>query len=332
MRPLSIAILLAVLQVLVAGGEAAPARKAILDPTQAGIDFRVQGEYAGTLANGEKYGVQVIALGGDRFRAVGYVGGLPGAGWNREMPAASEAVGPGGKVTFTSDQGRGEIDLAAGPYLTLFDPGGQTQGKLERVERVSPTLGLAPPQGAVVLFDGSQPDAESAGAWKGGRALNGQLQVSAITKESFGDCALHCEFLLPYMPESRGQGRSNSGLFFQLRYEIQILDSFGLEGRENECGAIYEFRRPDVNMCFPPLVWQTYDVEFRMARFDDQGKKTENARMTVKQNGVTIHDNVELARSGPEAWKTEETPARGPFRLQFHGSPVQVRNFWVAPK
>jgi hypothetical protein len=115
--------------------------------------------------------------------------------------------------------------------------------------------------------------------------------------QTFGSCRLHLEFRLPYQPEDRGQARGNSGCYLQGRYEVQMLDSFGLEGEDNECGGLYSVKRPDLNMCFPPLAWQTYDIELRAARFGTDGKKTENAKITVRHNGVVIHENVEI--SGP---------------------------------
>ena len=157
------------------------------------------------------------------------------------------------------------------------------------------------------------------------------LIAGATSKRKFQNCQLHIEFLLPFMPEARGQARGNSGCYLQGRYEVQMLDSFGLEGKNNECGGIYTIAEPSVNMCFPPLAWQTYDIDYTPARFDAAGKKTANARITVKHNGVTIHDNVELAHITPGGAPKEE-PGKGPFQLQAHGNPVTYRNIWVVAK
>jgi hypothetical protein len=128
---------------------------------------------------------------------------------------------------------------------------------------------------------------------------------------------------------STGQGRSNSGVYLQDRYEVQVLDSFGLSGENNECGGIYTQHKPLVNMCYPPMEWQTYDIEFTPAEFGPDGKKTKNARTTIYHNGVKIHDNVEFPKECPGGQK--ETAEAGPFQFQNHGDPVVYRNVWVVP-
>jgi hypothetical protein len=152
----------------------------------------------------------------------------------------------------------------------------------------------------------------------------------ATSKDAFKSHQLHLEFCLPYMPEARGQGRGNSGLYVAGRYEIQLLDSFGLEGKDNECGGIYKISRPAVNMCLPPLSWQTYDLEFTAPTFDDSGKKVANGRITVRHNGVVIHDNIELPHPTPGGKGGAESDP-GPIFLQDHGNPVRYRNIWVVP-
>jgi hypothetical protein len=178
-----------------------------------------------------------------------------------------------------------------------------------------------------VLFDGSSPEQFV----KGKLAEEGALAGGATSKLEFQDFTLHLEFRTPYQPEARGQGRGNSGCYLQGRYEVQILDSFGLAGKNNECGGIYEIRDCDVNMCLPPLAWQTYDIDFVAARFGEDGKKTANARATVKHNGVVVHDNVELPRT-TRASPKQEGPEPGPIYLQDHGNPVRYRNIWVVSK
>jgi hypothetical protein len=151
------------------------------------------------------------------------------------------------------------------------------------------------------------------------------------TKQGFKDFKLHVEFWLPKMPpDVTGQARANSGVYLQERYEVQILDSYGDDTpANNEAGAIYQQKPADVNAAKPPETWQTYDISFRAARFDDSGNKVEDARVTVVWNGVTVHDNVAL--DGPTGAGAPEGPTMGAIRLQDHGNTVRYRNVWIEP-
>jgi hypothetical protein len=131
------------------------------------------------------------------------------------------------------------------------------------------------------------------------------------------------------MPFDGDQGRSNSGVYPQHRYEVQVLDSFGLEGKNNECGGIYGQAAPKVNMCYPPLTWQTYDIEIKSARFDADGKKIAPAEITVLHNGVLVHDHYKV--KGETGGGQKETAEGGSLHLQGHGGQVQYRNIWVVP-
>jgi hypothetical protein len=309
---------------------------AYTDPEKAGPDFRVQGEYVGEV-KGMKVGAQVIARGDGKFAVVVLPGGLPGAGWDgkRKLPATARREGD---KTVLMGEGVGGSIVAEKMTLTR-DEGSLTLG--HRVRR-SPTLGMKPPEGAVVLFDGKSLEGWTEGRGKGAgkepakwKVLpDAVMQVQAgrgdvQSKKTLRDFRLHLEFRLPFMPYARGQGRSNSGVYLQKRYELQVLDSFGLKGENNECGGFYQQAAPRVNMCYPPLAWQTYDIDFTAARFEG-GKRVKNAVVTVRHNGVVIHEGLEL--KGPTPGGEPETDAPGPLLLQDHGNPVQYRNIWAVEK
>lgn len=296
-----------------------PYKLVSIDPEKVDADYAIQGEYSGTL-EGKKTGVQVVALGGGKFDAVLYRGGLPGDGWSGDKTQMDRgnAVTADGRVQLTLNA---QLGTLGGGKLTL---GNDT---LERVVRTSPTMGAKPPEGAIVLFDGS-----SADAWNGsGMSADKLLKEGQDSKQKFQSYTIHLEFMLPYKPDARGQERGNSGFYSQSRYEVQVLDSFGLEGRDNECGGIYSIKAPDLNMCLPPLQWQTYDIDFTAATFDAAGKKTANAKITVKHNGVTIHKDAALPKSTTAA-PLPEGPEPGPLHLQNHGNPVRYRNIWIVEK
>ena len=152
---------------------------------------------------------------------------------------------------------------------------------------------------------------------------------SITTKQQFGDFKLHLEFRSPFMPDARGQARGNSGVYLQGRWEVQVLDSYGLEGKDNECGGFYKLAQPRVNMCAPPTQWQTYDIEFVAPRYNPDTKQVDPARATVSHNGVLIQDEQVLPhppQGGPGF------VGRGPILLQDHHNQVEYRNLWVLPR
>lgn len=300
--------------------------KAALSAADADADFAFQGEYVGEInrdGNVAKYGVQIIARGNGKFHAVAYPGGLPGDGFFGGEKLEADGELKDGAVYFTHDNITST--LKDGAITTVVD--GQEVARFSKVERKSPTLGMKPPAGAKVLFDGS-----SADAFENGKIdPNGLLIQGVTSKHKFQDATVHLEFQLSYMPTASGQGRANSGCYLQGRYEVQILDSFGLEGKNNECGGIYSIRDPQTNMCFPPIAWQTYDIDFTAAKYDSAGKKTADAKITVKHNGVVIHKDVPLPKTTTAA-PVAEGPQPGPLYLQDHGNPIRFRNIWIVEK
>lgn len=284
-------------------------------------DFSIQGEY-GSAEKGAEWGLQVVALGDGQFDAYLLGKGLPGLGWDREK---SRLRLSGSAESLSSEDGNVKASIADGKAVIEIEG---KKSELPRIERTSPTLGAEPPEGAIVLFDGT-----SADEWKNGKVEDGLLPNSNITtKRTFGSYHLHLEFRTPYKPFARGQGRGNSGVYHQGRFETQVLDAFGLEGKMNETGGIYSIAAPRLNMCLPPLSWQTYDVDFTAASFDEEGKLTGPARMTVKLNGVVIHENQELPKTTTASPLKEISPEPGPIFIQHHGNPVYFRNIWIVEK
>lgn len=286
---------------LVAQSPAAGQVFTTVEEASADPDFLIQGEYVA----GQK-GMQVVARGDGDFAIVVYEGGLPGAGWDKQPPRRLD----------------GDADVVD----QLIESMGLT-----RIERTSPTISAQPPEGAIHLFDGSEESLKQHWADGTRRTDDGLLIQGTTTRETFSDYRLHVEFRTPYMPTASGQGRGNSGVYHQGRYETQVLDSFGLEGKDNETGGIYTVSAPDANLCLPPLSWQTYDVDFTAARFDSAGNKVAPARMSVRLNGVVVQNDV--AVPGPTtAAILPETPQPGPIHLQDHGNPVRFRNIWIVPR
>jgi hypothetical protein len=302
----------------------------IIDPAEAAKDpdFSIQGEYLGQGGGAAslegKVAVQVIARGGGKFQAFVLKGGLPGEGWKNGDPRSGiEGKREGDKVMLKG--GNFAATIADGK-LTLTTTDGQGTAELKPVQRKSPTLCAPPPQGALVLFDGTDakhfPD--------GHMTADKNLMGGCVTADKFNDYHLHVELRLSYMPNAQGQARSNSGVYLHDCYEIQVLDSFGLEGLNNECGGFYSVQAPKVNMCLPPLVWQTYDVDFTAPKYDASGKKTADARATVLHNGVMIHDDYQIPHDTPG--RQREGPGPRPLHLQGHGNHVEFRNVWVVEK
>jgi hypothetical protein len=206
----------------------------------------------------------------------------------------------------------------------------------------SPTLAAKPPTGATVLFDGKNLDAWATKAGKdwlkeAGPAKwkllpeSGAVEVvpaadSLISRAKFGDIRLHAEFRTLGAP-------TNSGIYFQTRYEVDINESFGRTDG-SPCGNLGNCTPkgtlPKARASRAPLEWQTLDVEFTAPRFDAAGKKTAKARATVRLNGVELYRDQELDPPTGAAGRLGEA-ATGPLMLQEHGMPIQFRNLWVVP-
>lgn len=340
-RTLGIAFLVSLLTILGTSGQSQAAAKkqdkAWTDPAAArrdDPDFSMQGEY-GSAKPGAALGIQVVALGNGVFDAYVLEDGLPGLGWTREKNRTIlKGTRNGERIIFTAVNKK---DAAANKEIVATISGGKFMIKdengrdtaLPRIERRSITLGSKPPKGALVLFDGG-----SAEHWENGKVANGHLLATGCTtKQHFEDYSLHLEFRTPYMPTAKGQGRGNSGVYHSGRWETQILDSFGLEGRDNECGGIYSVSKPRLNMCLPPLAWQTYDVDFTAAKFDADGRRTAWARITVRLNGILIHKDLELPKdftTSAPITSPLATP-EGPVFIQDHTNPVMFRHIWITP-
>jgi len=269
-------------------------------------EFSIQGEY-----EGEGKGVQVADLDKGVFHVLTYQGGLPGAGWD-------------GKAIKAEKLDREHV--------------GALVESLSRVERTSPTQGKEAPEGAMVIFDGEPNNLIK------GNIEDGVLWAGASTTQPVGDFKLHLEFSVPYKPARplSSQDRGNSGIYIFGNYEVQIMDTFGLDfavennaieiGSLNSqwCGSFYKFKTPDVPMSFPPLRWQTYDIDFTAPRFEGEDK-VENARVTVRHNGVLIHDDLELPGGTGNGAMRPEAP-KGTILFQGHGNPVAFRNVWLVEK
>ncbi|MFN6108353.1 MAG: DUF1080 domain-containing protein [Planctomycetaceae bacterium] len=297
-------------------------QQAVVDSTKADADFLLQGEYAGPASASSTQGLQLVALGDGKFQGMLYGKGLPGESWDGKTRLALTGETVGGKLQLSGTNFRGVVE--GGAIQADLDG---VKFTLKKVDRQSPTLGAKPPQGAVVLFDGTNLD-----GWDQGKLVEGNLLgVGTRTKQKFKDSTLHLEFRTPYMPHARGQGRGNSGLYLNDQYEFQILDSFGLSGENNECGGYYSFAKPKLNMCLPPLTWQTYDVDFTMARYDASKNKLKPATATIRLNGVIVHAKYEIPKFNGGGGQADES-LPGSIYVQDHGNPVHFRNIWIVER
>ena len=294
------------------------------DAAKAGIDYALQGEFAGTVGT-KKFGAQVIALGNDKFEVNFLPGGLPGAGWDGKTRIKVNA-----KLDKMPSGAADQAKLEGGKWVgTLRTTGVATlEGKSDQGEVFSLKKVPAP-----------EPDAQRTAAPQGNRSLQRQERRRVGGRQNrrrrfVADGHRDQEEVQGFCPapgvshalpaDRAAKVRGNSGVYLQGRYEIQVLDSFGLKGLNNECGGLYSQTAPLVNMCYPPLAWQTYDINYQAARFDAQGKEIAPPKVTVLHNGVLIHNNLEI--------KGKHSNQPGPISLQNHGNPVYYRNIWIVPQ
>jgi 3-keto-disaccharide hydrolase len=239
------------------------------------------------------------------------------------IPPVKEA---GGDLMAKSEA---NCSLEAGKLTGRFS-GELGEGSFEasKAERKSPTLGAKPSKNAVVLFDGKAAGWDQM-PWP--VTPDGAIQVSAgnaRAKAKITNYRLHLEFRTPYMPAALGQERGNSGVYLQGKYEVQVLDSFGLYPlQDNDCGGIYRVHAPQLNACLPPGEWQTYDITYVEAN----AAKNRPAFVTVIQNGVTVIDHIPIPATIAANGTGGGDPQSGFLMLQNHGNPVQFRNIWAEP-
>ncbi len=280
---------------------------------------------------------KVVAEGNRRYRVVLRAKPLDPEEWPLQIELAGRLAGE--KITIDGHAGghdwRGQI---AGGALSVAKDGYGGVFEMKRVIKKSPTEALPPPAGAIVLLAFQPGHKPSLDEWKDSgwvatdegfvhRALEGGKRGDLFSKRDFRNVTLHVEFRIPYEPDAREQGRGNSGVILAERYEVQVLDSFGLVPGAGDCASIYDVAQPRVNAAFPPLSWQTYDITFYAPKLDAAGKLVRRPSFTVFWNGVKVHENQTAAT--PTGDPHRENAASGSLRLQDHGNLVYFRNVWV---
>ncbi|MDB6053671.1 MAG: hypothetical protein JWN25_1194 [Verrucomicrobiales bacterium] len=228
---------------------------------------------------------------------------------------------------------KGEISLqrTAANKLTGKLSGDLGEGELDavRVTKKSPTLGAKAPANAIVMFDG-----KTTNQWEDFHFLlneDGSMQVQKGTmnsKPKLDNFKLHVEFRTPFMPQAQGQARGNSGVYLQSIYEVQVLDSFGLYPLQiNDCGSVYGIQRAKGNECYPPMEWQTYDIEYH--QHDNTAQNP--PEITIVHNGIPVIEKARVPEKLLGIGGGGGNPKGGFTMLQDHGNPVQFRNIWVQP-
>ena len=305
-------------------------KKPVEPPTEPEDKF--QGEYDGTYKTAGGQSSEAGAT------VVGYVDGKA-KHWDIVVTTGEDKPTVVGKLKGTPDGEK--VSLAGGGWTgriadgKLFAKGDKGEVELKYTVRKSPTLGAKPPAGAIVLLPFEEGKPTSLGEWTNKKWVlcsDGSALVrggSSTTKRKFRDFKVHIEFRCPFEPNRRGQGRGNSGCYMHSKYEVQVLDSFGLKPGMGDCGSIYGVRITPKNSSLPPGQWQTYDITFRGPRIGLLGKVKEWPKFVeVLHNGVKVHENVEVKKvtTGGKGGGHVQT---GEIMLQDHGNPVRFRNIWL---
>jgi hypothetical protein len=204
--------------------------------------------------------------------------------------------------------------------------------------KVTPPRGLQAPSDAIVLFNGA---GTSKFTHKDGKPATWTLQDGVmmvkpgagdiVTKDKFGSVQLHVEWKAPAVKKGEGQGRGNSGVFLQSRYEVQVLDSYESRTYSNgQASALYKQHIPLVNACLPNTEWQTYDIIYHAPVFNAAGMMTTPPTVTVLHNGILVQDNVSLLGT-TEYRGLPQIQVHGDdaIILQDHGDLVSYRNIWL---
>jgi hypothetical protein len=196
----------------------------------------------------------------------------------------------------------------------------------------TPRLGPPPTPG------GRSPQAPQMGPpqepkWK---VENGYLEVAPrtgklVTKEKFGDCQLHVEWMIPKEAEGAGQSRGNSGVELMTRYEIQVLESYENQTyADGQAASIYGQWPPLVNASRPQGEWNVYDIIFEAPRFEGD-KLLKPAYFTIFHNGVLVQNHKETLGTAVHRRVAQYSPhpLEEPLSLQDHAQLVRYRNIWI---
>lgn len=201
-------------------------------------------------------------------------------------------------------------------------------------KRVDPGPVPAPapvPADALVLFNGKDLSQWQPAKWRVVDGVIESMEGNLVSRENFGDCQVHVEWMAPAHFQGPWYNQGNNGVFLMGLFEIQIFDSWNEKiYPDGQAGAIYGQTPPRVNPCRPPGEWQTFDIVFTAPRFQD-GKLSQPARVTLLYNGLLAHLEEPIRgdtnhRILPEY---KHPVSEGPLMFMGHGCPVRFRNIWV---